>query len=155
MNRPVPAGDLLDAAPSSLAPREIAQRQPKPPAQAGGECLNNPNAKAGFYVDHREDGGPLLLVPDDELKVIDVPAREVEPDIEDPAGREFDWRNDEDVLLPEQTAIAVYLNPKGGLVIRQERRWDEDQDTIIVIARNNVMPFIDKLTDVAGIPSIP
>jgi hypothetical protein len=46
----------------------------------------------------------------------------------------FDWANDECVVLHKQPAIAVYPNNMGTIVIRQERDWDEDEDTIIVTA---------------------
>ena len=48
---------------------------------------------------------------------------------------------------------AAYINQAGGLTIRQERSWDQDEDIIIAIAPENVGEFIDKLTDVIGIPS--
>jgi hypothetical protein len=69
--------------------------------------------------------------------------------------KDFDWGNDEDIVLREQQSIAIYRNMHGGLVIRQERRrWDEDEDTCIIIAPENIGTFIDRLTDVAGIPSV-
>ena len=33
-------------------------------------------------------------------------------------GRDFDWRDD-DVIVPQQLAIAVYRNPAGDIVLRQ------------------------------------
>jgi hypothetical protein len=55
------------------------------------------------------------------------------------------------VVLPQQEATAVYVNRDNDVVIRQ-RRWPED-DVFIYIQNANVMTFIDKLCDVAGIPS--
>ena len=46
---------------------------------------------------------------------------------------DFQWASDEDVIVREQSAIAVYANRQGGIVIRQERAWDEDSDVFIVI----------------------
>ncbi len=66
----------------------------------------------------------------------------------------FDWGADDSVVVPEQQAVAVYWNVRGELVIRQERTWDQDEDTFVVIARWNVDAFIDKLTDICGIPSV-
>ena len=65
----------------------------------------------------------------------------------------FDWSSAELVVLHRQPAIACYINDAGGLTIRQERSWNEDEDTVIAIAPENVGEFIDKLTDVIGIPS--
>jgi hypothetical protein len=57
--------------------------------------------------------------------------------------------------LPPQDAIAVYSNDSGDLVIRQKADWPHSEDdTIIVIAAQNVMTFIDRLCDEAGIPSL-
>ena len=35
------------------------------------ECLLNPPAAGGAFIDHRPNGGPLLLVPESELKRVD------------------------------------------------------------------------------------
>lgn len=47
---------------------------------------------------------------------------------------DFDWANDESVVLHSQSAIAVYPNNMGTIVIRQERGWNDDEDTVIVTA---------------------
>jgi hypothetical protein len=68
---------------------------------------------------------------------------------------EFDWTNDDSVVLHHQPAIAVYFNKQGGLVIRQQRDgFYENEDTIIVITPENMETFLDKLTDACGIPSV-
>ena len=40
----------------------------------------------------------------------------------------FDWRTDPSIVCEEQPALAVYTNPRGQCVIRQEPRWDEPED---------------------------
>ena len=70
------------------------------------------------------------------------------------AKSDFDWGADDSVVLHHQPAVAVYINQAGGLTIRQERSWDQDEDIIIAIAPENVGEFIDKLTDIVGIPSV-
>lgn len=69
------------------------------------------------------------------------------------AFKDFDWSTDDSVVLHHQPAVAAYFNQAGGLTIRQERSWDQDEDIVIAIAPENVGEFIDKLTDVIGIPS--
>jgi hypothetical protein len=69
------------------------------------------------------------------------------------APNDFDWGNDEDIVLREQQSIAIYRNMHGGLVIRQERGWDQEEDVCIIVTAENINTFIDRLTDVAGIPS--
>lgn len=67
---------------------------------------------------------------------------------------DFQW-DDDSVVLHDQPATAIYFNKFGGLVIRQEARWPSDEDDpYVVIAPNNVAAFIDKITDVVGIPSV-
>jgi hypothetical protein len=67
-------------------------------------------------------------------------------------GDAFDWiDNSADVVLPEQSAVAVYENARGEIVIRQEKSWCEDHDHIVVVRPENLMTLIDKLCDLAGV----
>jgi hypothetical protein len=63
---------------------------------------------------------------------------------------DFDWVNNPDIAVREQRAIAVYENTRGGLVILQERSWDEEDDTCIVIAQTSIDAFIAALLKAAG-----
>jgi hypothetical protein len=54
-----------------------------------------------------------------------------------------------------RSSTAIYFNTRGELVIRQEADWNEDTDTVLVIAKNNIEEFLDKLTDICGVPSFP
>jgi hypothetical protein len=51
---------------------------------------------------------------------------------------DFDWRSDDSVVLREQLSIAVYSNTMGGVVIRRERYWDEDDDCVVSFQPQNV-----------------
>lgn len=55
----------------------------------------------------------------------------------DPTEAEW-WRGNPAVVLPEQLAIAVYTNQNDDIVIRQERAWDEDSDTVVIVSPTNV-----------------
>lgn len=57
----------------------------------------------------------------------------------------FDWANDPSVVLHEQRATAVYCNSFGGLVIRQEKTWDEESDPYMVISAENAVTFMEAL----------
>ena len=72
------------------------------------------------------------------------------PKVAEDAPKEFGWSTTESVALAEQRQTAVYWNTDGDLVIRQRRRPDYDA---LIIAADFVDRFIDKLTDVMGIPS--
>lgn len=45
----------------------------------------------------------------------------------DDAGRDFDW-SEAHVVVPEQPATACYLNPAGGIVLRQQGAWPDNDD---------------------------
>jgi hypothetical protein len=52
--------------------------------------------------------------------------------------KDFDWYGDsESVVVRHQPAIAVYLNPHGEVVIRQEGQYDEDH--WIYVTRDNAL----------------
>jgi len=44
---------------------------------------------------------------------------------------EFNWNDRELVVVPKQDAVAVYPNPQGAIVIRQEDEMDTDQIIIV------------------------
>jgi hypothetical protein len=67
---------------------------------------------------------------------------------------DFDWNKDESIVVRRQTAVAIYHEPDGSLVIRQEREWNEEYDKCIVISPDNIDAFVDELTDAVGIPSV-
>lgn len=81
-----------------------------------------------------------------QLQAVVKPEHENNPDA-------FDWLENASVIVPEQAAIAVYLNPRGDYVIRQERSWCEDEDHVVCVRPENLMALIDRLCDLAGIPS--
>jgi hypothetical protein len=65
---------------------------------------------------------------------------------------EFDWNDREaPIVLAEQPETAVYRSPTGHLVIRQ-KDWPND-DIVVLISPQYIMEFVDRLTDVAGVPS--
>jgi hypothetical protein len=66
----------------------------------------------------------------------------------------FDWLNDNSVVLREQPETAVYFNADGALVIRQRAAWNQDDDPFVFISPANIGEFLDKLTDICGVPSV-
>lgn len=73
--------------------------------------------------------------------------------VQPPAEDDFKWNDPQGVLLQEQRATAIYRNSMGGIVIRQERGWDEEDDSYVIIAPENEQAFLDKLCDVIGVPT--
>ena len=70
----------------------------------------------------------------------------------EPEAKDFDWNSDDLIILHEQPETAAYFNKDNSLVIRQ-RRWP-DEDAFIYITEPHIDAFLDKITDVCGIPSV-
>jgi hypothetical protein len=66
-------------------------------------------------------------------------------------GVEFEWNDDENIAAREQRLTAIYWNAGGDITIRQQGDLYED-DVVIVISRNNVRSFLDKLIEIASTP---
>jgi hypothetical protein len=65
---------------------------------------------------------------------------------------DFDWIDSaEDVVVPEQAAIAVYLNPKGDVVIRQAGQYHPDEDNWIVVAPDHAPRVAEAILEAAGL----
>ena len=62
---------------------------------------------------------------------------------------DFDWHNDDSIVLREQPATAIYINPHGTLVIRQKAEWDAEHDTFAFITPENAVRFMEALAKVA------
>lgn len=67
---------------------------------------------------------------------------------------DFDWlpSRNENIIVPEQRATAVYVNGIGQAVIRQERNWNDEEDSIVVIDHANLPDLIKALRDIADEP---
>jgi len=46
---------------------------------------------------------------------------------------DFDWHNDDDVVVQEQQAVAVYRNPRGCIVVRQKGDWYGHEDDVWIV----------------------
>jgi hypothetical protein len=55
------------------------------------------------------------------------------------------------VLLPAQGEIKIGWNEDGDMILRQSD-WP-NEDAVIIIARDYLWMFIDRLTDAMGVPS--
>lgn len=56
-------------------------------------------------------------------------------------------------ILPEQAAVTFGFNANGDLTLKQSA-WP-DEDDVIVVGKGNIDAFLDRLTDVCGVPSFP
>ena len=97
----------------------------------------------------------LKIENSETLPAVVQPPLVAAEDVLNREAKEFDWVNDDSIVLHHQPGVAVYINSTGGLTIRQERDWNQDEDIVIAIAPNNIAEFLDKITDVCGVPSFP
>jgi hypothetical protein len=64
----------------------------------------------------------------------------------------FDWKTiEEDIVVPEQAAIAVYNNPEGGIVLRQAGQYGPDEDTTVVLHPSHALLLARAILDRAGL----
>jgi hypothetical protein len=103
----------------------------------------------------------LNLVPpidSQEPVTIDVPAVRIPeapsaiagpPDDEDDTGSQQWWTDSPQVLLQEQPRTAVYVNPYGVAVIRQQADYSStDEDSLIFVTRSNLRSVINRLVEI-------
>ncbi|MGM4992696.1 hypothetical protein [Tardiphaga sp. 841_E9_N1_2] len=72
-------------------------------------------------------------------------AQHVAPPISNSDDFKWDAEANPSVVCPEQRSLAIYTNPFGQAVIRQERSWDEEDDTWICISKSHLQDVIDRL----------
>jgi hypothetical protein len=59
---------------------------------------------------------------------------------------DFDWsKAGDDLLQPTTAAIAVYFNPGGDVVIRQQAVEYGEEDSFVYVPFNKVRSLIEKL----------
>jgi hypothetical protein len=63
-----------------------------------------------------------------------------------PGPAEFDWDDDDSIVLREQRATAVYRNRSGAVVIRQRGAGD-DEDTFVFIEPENEIAFMEGMAE--------
>ena len=159
---PRASGELARPTPPALAADVPAGQGTLPRCEQCGtwrslpEWEESPSAFAALIAVEHSTTNPnattCTLLPE-VCRPLSIPRTPKPPADAPEAKSDFDWNSDNSVVLHHQPAVAAYINQAGGLTIRQERSWDQDEDIIIAIAPENVGEFIDKLTDVIGIPS--
>ncbi|MGQ9370399.1 hypothetical protein [Azospirillum sp. ST 5-10] len=64
----------------------------------------------------------------------------------------FDWRSTDtvdDIVIRTVQGVAVYLNPRNDIVIRQERDSTEEEDTVIIVPADCAERLARKILAVA------
>jgi hypothetical protein len=81
-----------------------------------------------------------------------IPERHWKSDAVPSVSDDFDWDSESVVVLHKQPRTALYFNPDGDLVIRQQQFW-EYEDTFVLICPEYFESFVKKLTGLVGNPS--
>jgi hypothetical protein len=102
------------------------------------------------------------VIENDKLHLVSPTAADIaERDQEHPQANdrptkkkaEFEWdTNNEDVIVPDQRATAVYVNRWGQAVIRQEKAWDEEDDAFVIVDRFHLPTLIARLQAIVDRP---
>ena len=68
-------------------------------------------------------------------------------------GDEFDWSEiEDDIVLQSTGAIAVYENPRGDVVIRQQGiDYQMGDDAVVVIPKKYALDLVRKIIDTADL----
>jgi thiamine biosynthesis protein ThiC len=57
----------------------------------------------------------------------------------------FDWNDQAGIAVGPQDAIAVYANDNGDLVLRRQKDWNEEEDSVIAVAPAYVRQLIEAM----------
>jgi hypothetical protein len=130
----------------------------EPRSGSGGKAQRfcGTKCRAAFHSDGQlSQRSPTYSAPQ-TLSAVIPPAKKDEPAATPDDSKDFDWSNDDSIVLREQPETAIYFNPNGALVIRQRAVWpnDEDGDPYVYINPENIEHFLDKLTDICGVPCV-
>ena len=49
----------------------------------------------------------------------------------------FNWSDDTDIVVRSYGSIAVYQNPSGDIVIRQEDCYQRDEDSMVIVSAHH------------------
>jgi hypothetical protein len=100
-----------------------------------------PFEKGNGHAPARKNGADTVLVPAAPSPSFVIGTSADCPD--------FDWDRDSDsIVVPAQPAIAVYFNPRGEVVIRQEAQLHPDEDHYVFLHIKNLPPLISRLQQI-------
>jgi hypothetical protein len=62
----------------------------------------------------------------------------------------FDWNNSESIVVEPVNGMAVYRNPTGHVVIREQEQGDNDVESFVLIRPDSVRDVIAALEQLAA-----
>jgi hypothetical protein len=61
---------------------------------------------------------------------------------------DFDWSADnKDLVQHSVQGVAAYINAYENITLRQERGWDDEEDTIVVLTIDSARALAEKLRE--------
>ena len=124
MNEPLPFETMVEA---EIAPTCEQCDAPFAPRRGTGgkpQRFCSADCRAIFHAQRKQRGTPHVGDVDGggaEQRVLEPPPVPALKAATQSDGWDFDWsKNKDDIVVPGQPAIAVYFNPRGEVVIRQE-----------------------------------
>jgi len=67
----------------------------------------------------------------------------------------FNWDDvAENVVQPQVERVAIYSNENGDIVVREEQRWDEERDQVIIIAQGHALRAARAILEAAGLGDV-
>jgi hypothetical protein len=63
---------------------------------------------------------------------------------------DFDWSDDDSVVLRDQPAVAIYSNKFQQVVIRCERAWDQEDDVVVLVDFAHAIRVVHAILETAG-----
>ncbi len=83
---------------------------------------------------------------DGVVRVMEVPRVLAAVCNEQDDSTEFEWTSQNlDVVVPQQGAVAVYSNPMGVVVIRQEKDWNDEGDHFVFVHPTHIDALVERL----------
>jgi hypothetical protein len=133
--------------PSSESASTAAARSPLATAAAANR---NSECRKGIVSNVPTSAVPNVQpTPNPTPKAAKDVGKDVGPmdDSDEDDSDEFRWDH-EDIVVPCQPPIAIYRNPSGGIVIRQDQTAFYDDDHWIVVLPENLPRLIRRLQEI-------
>jgi hypothetical protein len=126
----------------TLAIRAIARRE-----GISDTSIHKKAKSDGWDASLRKQGRPANPTFPGLQTEVQTHHTEVEPAVEC-TGERFDWDPENKcILVPESRALALYINPWGQIVLRQDGGYDDD--VWILVNVHDVSRLIERLKELA------
>jgi hypothetical protein len=123
----------------------------RPQAPPKGDAPVGSGVADGLKKKPPKKTGPDAVVHPAGLTAGDLETLALRAEQAEAAAQEDDFKwapENEDVVVAEQRATAVYVNTWQQAVIRQERAWNDEDDTFICVGFDALPAVIERLRSI-------